>query len=385
MKGIMYMKDEMILFKCLGGSYLYGTNSKSSDKDYKGVFLPNLHDLILGKAPKHYTSTTGSFNERNSSDDIDETYYSLHYFLELAAKGDTNAIDILFAYTNENAIIETSPIWNEIIENIDKILTNNVKAYLGYCKSQCIKYSVKGDKLKNYSKFEKFCEKYLNQKNEDGAPITLLEALEFEFNTHEYPKLISNCIPEPGAERNKIAFGETAKFNFGDHCYFETAQNKESYLTISDVKFQIHDSIKSSFKKVEKVISSYGKRAEAAASDNGVDWKAISHCVRVLLQVEELLTTNKITFPLMNANFVKAIKYNTTDMTYEEIMNWIEGHIWHIDEVLLPKSTLREKADYKWIEKFIINCYGFANIVNIEDPNIYNIKRRFEDMVEMYK
>ena len=42
MKGIMYMKDEMILFKCLGGSYLYGTNSESSDKDYKGVFLPDL-------------------------------------------------------------------------------------------------------------------------------------------------------------------------------------------------------------------------------------------------------------------------------------------------------------------------------------------------------
>jgi hypothetical protein len=366
---------EQILFKSLAGSYLYGTNSKSSDKDYKGVFLPNLHDLILGKAPKHYTSSTGSFNERNSSDDIDETYYSLHYFLELAAKGDTNAIDILFAYTNKDAVIETSPIWDEIIENIDKILTKNVKAYLGYCKSQAQKYSIKGDKLKNYNAFKSFCEKYLNEKDANGAPLPLLEALEFEYNTHEYPKLISNCIPEPGAERNKIAFGETAKFNFGDHCYFETALNKESYLVISDVKFQLNDSIKSALKKVNSVIDSYGKRADAAANDNGVDWKAISHCVRVLLQVEQLLSENKITFPLINANFVKAIKYNTIDMTYEEIMKWIENHIMHIDEVLLPKSTLREKADYKWIEKFILKCYGIANIITIEDPNIQNIRR----------
>jgi predicted nucleotidyltransferase len=352
------MKDEMILFKCLGGSYLYGTNSESSDKDYKGVFLPNLNDLILGKAPKHYTSTTGSFNERNSSDDIDETYYSLHYFLELAAKGDTNAIDILFAYTNYEAVIIDTPIWNKIIENIDKILTKNVKAYLGYCIGQAKKYSIKGDKLKNYNTFKSFCEKHLNEKDVNGAPITLLEALELEFNTHQYPKTISNCIPEPGAERNKIAFGETAKFNFGDHCYFETAQNKESYITISDVKFQLNDSIKSAYHKVQKVIASYGKRAEAAATDNGVDWKAISHCVRVLLQVEELLTTNKITFPLKEADFVKSIKYNTSNMSYEEIMSWIENHIMHIDEVLLPKSTLREKADYKWIEKFILDCYG---------------------------
>lgn len=372
---------EQILFKSLVGSYLYGTNSESSDKDYKGVFLPNLNDLILGKAPKHYTSTTGSFNERNSSDDIDETYYSLQYFLELAAKGDTNAIDILFAYTNKDAIIETSPIWNEIIKNIDKILTKNVKAYLGYCKSQAQKYSIKGDKLKNYNTFKYFCEAYLNKKNTNGAPITLLEALEFEFNTHKYPKTISNCIPEPGSERNKIAFGETAKFNFGDHCYMETALNKESYITISDVKFQLNDSIKSAYHKVQKVIASYGKRAEAAANDNGIDWKAISHCIRVLLQVEELLTTNKITFPLKEANFVKSIKYVTTNFTYDEIMSWIEDHIMYIDEVLLPKSTLREKADYKWIEKFILNCYGFANIIHIEDPNIYNIRRRFEDKI----
>ena len=185
--------------------------------------------------------------------------------------------------------------------------------------------------------------------------------MELEFNTHQYPKLISNCIPEPGAERNKIAFGETAKFNFGDHCYFETAQNKESFLVISDVKFLLTEPVSSAYHKVNNVIASYGKRAEAAANNNGVDWKAISHCVRVLLQVEELLTTNKITFPLINANFVKSIKYNTSSMTYEEIMLWIENHIMHIDEVLLPKSTLREKADYKWIEKFILNCYGFGD------------------------
>jgi predicted nucleotidyltransferase len=378
MKGIIYMKEKL-LFKHLAGSFLYGTNSESSDKDYKGVFLPDLNDLILGKAPKHYTSSTGAHWERNTADDIDETYYSLHYFLELAAKGDTNAIDMLFAYTNEDAVIYIDPIFQEIIDNLDKILTKNVNAYLGYCIGQAKKYSIKGDKLKNYNAFKSFCDKYYLEKDTNGASITLLEALEFEFNTHEFPKLISNCIPEPGAERNKIAFGETAKFNFGDHCYMETAMNKESFITISDVKFQINDTVKTAYKKVEKVISSYGKRAEATANDNGVDWKAISHCVRVLYQVEELLTTNKITFPLVNADFVKSIKYNTANMSYDEVMKLIEEKINRINNRLLPNSTLREKADYKWIEQFILKCYGSLIINNIEDPNIQNIKRQFEN------
>ena len=350
---------EKIIFKNLSGSYLYGTNGDNSDKDYKGVFLPDLNDLILGKAPKHYTSSTGSSTDKNTANDVDETYYSLQYFLDLAAKGDTNAIDILFAYTNEDAVIYKSDIWNEIIQNIDKILTKNVKAYLGYCKSQCIKYSIKGDKLKNYSTFEKFCEKYLNEKNEHGAPDTLFNCLNKDYDNNDFEQdLMSKPIIPPPGERFKRFFNKETEFNFGDHCYFETAQNKESYLTISDVKFQLNDSIKSAYHKVQKVISSYGKRAEAAANENGVDWKAISHCVRVLLQVEELLTKGKITFPLKEADFVKSIKYVTTNFTYDEIMSWIEDHIMYIDEVLLPKSTLREKSDYKWIEQFILKCYG---------------------------
>jgi hypothetical protein len=220
---------------------------------------------------------------------------------------------------------------------------------------------VKGDKLKNYKTFKELLEtemllnvygdsytlkEFLDKKLEIAdIHVNLSENIPYEF--------IDKFIPKPGEERVKFT-----KLPLGDHCYFETALNKESYLVISDVKFQLNDSIKSALKKVNSVIDSYGKRADAAANDNGVDWKAISHCVRVLLQVEQLLSENKITFPLINANFVKAIKYNTIDMTYEEIMKWIENHIMHIDEVLLPKSTLREKADYKWIENFILNCYG---------------------------
>ena len=105
------MIKEQIIFKCIVGSKLYGTNNENSDTDIKGVFLPDLNDLILGKAPKHYTFSSGSKYDRNDKDDVDETYYSLQYFLELAAKGDTNAIDLLFAYTNKN--VDTDEIFNK--------------------------------------------------------------------------------------------------------------------------------------------------------------------------------------------------------------------------------------------------------------------------------
>lgn len=345
---------EKLLFKSLSGSYLYGTHSDSSDKDYKGVFIPDLKDLILEKAPKHYTSTTGTNTQKNTKDDVDETYYSLHYFLELAAKGDTNAIDILFSYTNKEAVIYIDPVFQEIINNIDKIITKNVKAYLGYCKSQCIKYSIKGDKLKNFKQFEKFLDYYSDFK-EDSQPLTLGKALNWLLNEW----VLSYENPEDYIIKDKVV-GKRYKQNipgFGNNCYVLKMDNKETYLMISDIKFQFLETVQDTKKKLKNVIDSYGKRAEAASNDNGVDWKAISHCLRVLYQVEELLTTNKITFPLVNADFIKSVKYNTSKMSYEEIMKLIEEKISVIENRLLPNSTLREKADYKWIEQFILKQY----------------------------
>ena len=350
----MEMKEK-ILFKTLCGSKLYGTDSENSDIDYKGVFLPNINDLILGKAPKHYTSSTGNSNNKNTKDDIDETYYSLHYFLELAAKGDTNAIDLLFAYTNPNAVQYIDPIFKKIIANIDKIVTRNVQSYLGYCLGQAKKYSIKGDKLKNFKAFDDFLNSYLDYKNEYSYSISLIEALEHFHNDFT----LDRENPTDYILRNKIV-GKRYKQNinnFGDHCYILEMNNKEWYLMISDVKFQFNETVKDTKRKLNEVINSYGKRSEAASNDNGVDWKAISHCVRVLYQVEELLTTNKITFPLVNADFVKSIKYNTANMSYDEVMKLIEEKINRIDNRLLPNSTLREKADYKWIEQFILSCY----------------------------
>lgn len=168
---------EKILFKTYSGSKLYGTNNENSDTDFKGVFLPDLNDLILGKAPKHYVLSTGKANEKNNNTDVDETYYSLQYFLELASKGDTNAIDMLFAYTNKKAVIIQDPIWDELIKNIDKIITKNIKAYIGFCKGQAIKYSIKGEKLNNFNTFFNICKEHYNDKNETGTPKTLVSVL----------------------------------------------------------------------------------------------------------------------------------------------------------------------------------------------------------------
>lgn len=49
------------------GSHLYGTATPESDTDIKGVFLPELRDLLLARAPRHQHTSTGDNSTIRSS------------------------------------------------------------------------------------------------------------------------------------------------------------------------------------------------------------------------------------------------------------------------------------------------------------------------------
>lgn len=347
---------DRLIFVTYSGSKLYGTNSENSDTDIKFVYIPKIEDMILGKYPKHYTFSTGEKHNKNNSEDIDFSGYSVQYYLEMLSKGETNALDLYFAHTNKDAVIYYTEEWNELVNNRDKLLTKNMKAYLGYCKNQSVKYSLKGDKLKNYSNFMSFCWQHYYDSLGNGQSKTLRIVLD-EFLGHDS---LDNYIPRVGEDRIKANFILSGMF--GEHCYFVTSDNKESYISISDVKFGLDESISDVYRKVNKVVVSYGKRAENAASDNGADYKAISHAIRVSLQVEEILFNGYINFPLKDRNFIKSIKYKNTHMSYDEIMDWLNKKIEYIEKELLPNSKLREKSDFDWIENYILKCYNGETI-----------------------
>jgi predicted nucleotidyltransferase len=77
--------DHKLIFDGAFGSTLYGTNTPSSDMDYKAIFLPTAREIILGNGPTHFNRDTNSKNSKNTSEDVDREYYSLKYFIELAS------------------------------------------------------------------------------------------------------------------------------------------------------------------------------------------------------------------------------------------------------------------------------------------------------------
>ncbi len=305
-----------IIVKMYFGSHLYGTNTKDSDEDFKGIFLPSKREVILGNIPKSYSYNTKKDTAgKNTADDKDIEMYSLHYFIKLACEGQTVAIDMLHA--PDIMILEKARIWDAITNNKEKFYTKNLKAFIGYARRQAAKYSIKGSRL-----------------NAAGQVINVLLGQDLDKKLSE----IWDDLP------------------IIEHCYMlgENPNKIRQYQVCGKI-LQETQKIEYSLSILTKFYEEYGKRARLAAKNKNLDWKAISHACRAAIQVKQLLTENTITFPLKDAEYLLEIKQGKLD--YKTVVAPYLEDLMEEVEILSKESKLPEKPDRKFWDDFIVSCY----------------------------
>lgn len=315
----MKIEDLNLIVKMKFGSHLYGTDTPESDMDYKGVFLPTIEEIFLNKVPKSYSFSTKSTFEngvKNTKDDTDIEIYSLHYFIKLACEGQTVALDMLHA--PNNMIIEQSYIWDKIVENRDKFYTKNLKAFIGYARTQAAKYGLKGSRLHAAKEFLEILSEF-KQRSDDGHRLKKIWHL---LPTNEHCKFINDT---PNG---------VLQYQINGKIIQSTMRTDYAYEIIS------------------KYYNEYGSRAKLAAENKGIDWKALSHAMRAAFQVKELLVNNTITFPLTSANYIRNIKQGKYHAM--EVIQNLEDEITVIEE-LTKHSSLPDKVDQNFWDQFVIN------------------------------
>lgn len=299
--------NKIVLMKF--GSHLYGTDTPNSDKDYKGVFLPNYKDILLGKIPNHFIENSKKNSvEKNSKDDIDSEIYSLHYFIKLALKGETVAIDMIHA--PESCILEKHEIWDEIIKHRTKFYSKNIKSFVGYARTQATRYGDRGNRLKA----AKTIFTLLN--NKDCKLQEMYDSIPEIEHVHKF-KTHLNILQVCGKQ-----FQETANCKY-----------------ICDV--------------LDKFIKQYGHRSELAEKNEGIDLKAMSHALRAVIQMKELLTLGTINFPLKEAGYLKALKLGKLDFK-TEVSPKLDALLEEV-EVLTSQSNLPDVPDRVFWDRFIID------------------------------
>lgn len=268
------------IYRIQHGSHLYGTNTPSSDLDYKEVYLPDVKSILTQKAKNAVAS--GPDKEegaKNQAGDIDRQAFAVHKLFDMLVKGDIIGMEMIF--TNPKQIEFCDRRYTEILANKEIFLSRKVDGYVGYCRQQANKYGIRGSRVASVRKAMDFFQRAV-----DIDPNMRISELSVD--------LVNLVAGEEHADIVSIPNGASGT----EMLHIEVCNKKQPFT--NTVK-QAHDCYK-------RIFDEYGARAKQAETNEGIDWKALSHAMRVGQQAIELLNTGFITFPRPNAPELLSIK-----------------------------------------------------------------------------
>lgn len=293
------LKGYDVVVTSLHGSMLYGLEREGSDVDIKAVYLPSFQDLLLGDSIK-------TVNKKNKDLDVEIEIKSLPSFLKSCSSCDANCIDML--WTPDEMLLNNTSIWESIRMEREGLLSKNMKGLIGYIKTHTHKYS---NKIQRYQEL-----------------VDLRQEVDF---IEDSVKLSDTCLPEI-IKRNDFKYVKYVT---------QVTDHEQTYLEVCGKKYILSWECKLLKEALDVEIKRYGKRTKDG-DKKGLDTKSLSHALRVLVQIEELVTTKNITFPLNNAEFVKDVKTGVISdekVVIEEIDSRFERVMELLEESDLPLES----------------------------------------------
>lgn len=319
------------------GSHLYGTATPQSDLDQKAVYLPCARDILLQRV----RDTVGGPGKtvaarKNRPGDLDSETYSLQRFLHLLAKGQMVALDMLFA-PDWAMLREPAPLWREIQANAGRLVSRRATAFVRYCRQQANAYGARGTRAAT-------------------ARQALALLLAIEANRGGTAKLATARVELAG-------FAATH-----DHAeLLDVARADGSFVRHVQVcgrKVPLTASIKTAREVIQRLVDEYGERTLQAERNRRIDWKALSHAVRVGREALELFRTGRLTFPLAYANELLAIRRG--EIAYEAVREEVE-HLPGAVEAAARVASLPEMPDETFIEEMVARAYR-AQVLRTAQP-----------------
>lgn len=325
------------IFTGLFGSHLYHLDTEKSDKDYKSIYIPTLRDVVLGKAKKNITTSSGKSDEKNGVGDIDHETFALHEFVKLACQGQTVAIDML--HTSPD-LLESDPmnkVWWYLMIHRKKFYSKNMNAFMGYVKKQASKYGIKGSKLANLEIILAMCTANCEDQELADSLIKVSD--------------LKGVLPE-----NEYSYWVEQKVSTGNK--FDT--RFDSFYVVNGSMMRDKIGLDEFRSRVLKQYQNYGARAIQAKENDGLDWKAISHALRAGYQLHDIFVKGDFNYPLDQTEFLLDVKLGKLDYV-TEVAPELERLVDELD-MLAKVADLPDEVNTDFWDDFVFNVYTTGEV-----------------------
>lgn len=362
------------------GSHLYGTNTPTSDHDFKAVYLPSMRDLMLAKAPRvlrfRFDEDGNTVGEHDTmpANGYEAEHTPVQKFVHDWLGGQAYAVETVFAVIQGAHQKHMPPVgtlgsrracsFEAFCHKLAKqYVHRNVNGMVGFAVKQTFDYVRRGERLNAAKKVLDVLKSTLSFHTANGesqpslvrldTPVSYMVEVDGTPATHEHRvseadhglKLVTETIFDGVVRETGLEVGSTVNHN---KTMRTLKLNGREYLETTTLPHLIA--------AVEKLCDQYGERS-TRASETDVDWKSLSHAVRVYQQVIELLETGFVTFPRQNAdNLLKIRKGEHSLESVKDLLRDLDDQTNDLLAVTtLPEVTeeFRSEVDdvlYAWLQ-----------------------------------
>jgi hypothetical protein len=346
----MRAQKETTLFTVLTGSHLYGTATEKSDFDYKAVCLPALDDLLLNTQVTNRKEKPEGLKagDKMLAGESETEYLPLQVFFNDFFNGQTYALEVAFATAQykhtSQALFKENWMWM-MQEMLDKFLTKNVKKMVGYAVAQSKLYGLKTERYSTLSE-----------------TLRVLNQYGYEFAHELFPSQDKATFRDCPLLVERLLALKHVKM-----CEILNASGGTEMAPALDIcgkQFPLTNRVITVVKSLEKSVLNYGERVKEFEGE-GVDWKALSHAIRITEQVLELCGTGKLEFPRPNAKFLLDVKSGKVPLA--EATAYLELTFSKVDEavassVLQERTPALETAFREWKLEKLHDLYSHENM-----------------------
>lgn len=330
------------------GSHAYGTNTATSDEDFKGVAIPT---------KKYFLGTMHRFEQAElKAPDPDVVVYDIRKFFNLAADCNPNIIEVLHTDPEDHFVVD--PIGEEILAHKNDFLSKKIKhTFTGRAISQL-------KRIKSHKQWIMNPPDHLPTRSEYGLPkATLIPQDQLSAAEAEVSKELDRFqfdFMEGLEESQKIGIRSTmeemlAELKITSDQHWMSAARKiglsDNFIELMQKERQ-YVGAKREWDQYQNWKENRNKARAELEYKYGYDTKHAYHLVRLIRMCREVLTTGKVIVKRPDREELLAIRNGA--WTYEQLIEFAEKEDQALNELYLTSKVLPKTPDKAALDKLCI-------------------------------